>query len=478
MKRAAITIWTDRWKRHAFTGVAIFLAFVFLTGGGSREDIASLWILRSVAALAVAWSVMVIKRDEVGRIIMPLSLLGALAAMALVQLVPLPPEAWQALGEREMIERADTLVGMAPWRPISLAPSATVNFLASLIVPLAALLLYAQVRHPDRVLYAFVAIGVASAFIGIMQLFADPRSGLFLYEITSRGHPVGLFANRNHQAVFLSACVLISLYLAQNAREPGQSGARWALTGSALFLGSAVITNASRAGLTALLAVVVLSTGFLIAERVSLKQSGPKRFVVPAALASVGVGILAMFAAANRSPSLSRILENTVLEDLRAKLLPLLDDMVLDFLPWGTGMGAFEHAYRMREPVELLFPAYVNEAHNDWLQFPIEGGVAALLIMAGVTAFAAWRAAQLLARPARGNPASRESWLGLGLLAVLAMASIVDYPLRVPSIMALAIIALAMFAGPAVRSVRSETTFQLTQQRGNEKPGAKPEPIG
>ena len=427
-----------------------FLLVVALTGGGSRADIESLPFLRFLSAALVALAILLIRRDELTRIRVPLALLGAIAAVALLQLVPLPPSIWSSLPGRENIARIDALLELDTWRPLTLSPVATINALGSLTVPLAALLLFGMVKDRSLVLLGIVGIGLASALFGILQLFADPRSGLFLYEITNNGSAVGFFANRNHHAVFLACCALIGLFLMRHGDAERFSWIRPAMAGSVLFLGLAIVTNASRAGLIALALVLLLGAldAFFARSRGAshnAKKSGSR--YLPIALSAAGTLLLALFVAAERSPALARILENSALEDLRAKLLPILVDMAGDFQPWGTGLGAFEHAYRMREPAELLQPAYVNEAHNDWLQFPIETGAPGLAIFLFGALYLAVRSITLLRSP--GEHAV--PLLGLGIILVLGVASVVDYPLRVPSVMALAVIALAMFAAPAVK---------------------------
>ncbi len=423
---------------------------VALTGGGSRSDIDSLPFLRFLSTCVVAFAILLIRRDELARIRVPLALLGAIAVLAFLQLIPLPASVWSALSGRESIASIDALLGIEITRPITLSPAATINTLGALTVPLAALLLFGMTRDRTFVLLGIVAIGLASALFGILQLFADPRSGLFLYEITNNGSAVGFFANRNHHAVFLACCALIGLFLMRYGDAERFTWIRPAMTGSVLFFGLAIITNASRAGLIAL--VLVLSLGaadaFMVKSRGvdGGKRKGRSRYL-PIVLAAAASMLLAVFAAAERSPALARILENSALEDLRAKLLPILFDMAGDFQPWGTGLGAFEHAYRMREPVELLGPAYVNEAHNDWLQFAIEGGTPGTLILLVAALYFISRSIKLLQRSAEQAHAR----LGLGIILVLGAASVVDYPLRVPSVMVLAVIALAMFAAPAVR---------------------------
>lgn len=439
----------------------MFVLLAFLLGGGSRPDISSLPFLRAGAAIALAGSILCLGKRDLAAIKVPLLLLGSIALLALIQLVPLPPELWSALPDRGLIARIDGLVGTGAWRPITLSPSATLNALAALTVPLAGLLLFALVRDIDLVLIVFVCVGVLSASLGILQLFADPRSGIFLYEITNNGSAVGLFANRNHHAVFLACCVLMSLYLARNARSEIASWVPWAMGSASVYLGLAVVTNASRAGLIALLLVIMMSVTALVWERRTGPEPGvPKakskgNLLLQGGLAVAGALILGVFALAERSPALSRIMENDALEDMRARILSILLDMAADFQPWGAGLGAFEHAYRMREPIDLVGPSYVNEAHNDWLQFVIEGGALSVLIVASIIAFAIYRIAQMMRASRQKSTNEGGAWLGLGLMVVLGAASVVDYPLRAPSLMLLGIIALALFAKPALKVAKS-----------------------
>lgn len=398
-----------------------------------------------------------LRKDDLVRIKLPLLLITWIALIGLLQLAPLPPDLWTLLPEHEAIARLDNLLGLDVWRPITLSSAATINALGSLVVPLAALLLFSMVREQTPVLLGFVAIGIVSALLGIVQLFADPRSGLFFYEITNNGSAVGLFANRNHHAVFLACCLLISLSLMQHADERRFPWIKWSMAAAGVFLALAIITNASRAGIIALCMSLFLGALMLGIERLRARKTAAmskQGKLLPILLAVVAIILLPLFALAERSPALARILENSALEDLRAKLLPILLDMVGDFQPWGSGLGAFEYAYRMREPVDLLMPAYVNEAHNDWLQFPIETGVPGLVLIAIIVILSVRRLIRLPSlHGVRAYP-----WLGLGILGVLAAASVVDYPLRVPSVMVLAVIALAMFGAPALKGKSPEVS--------------------
>ena len=436
----------------------LLLLAVFLTGGSSREDVASVPLLRFLAACAAGIAVLLVTRADLSRIKWPLILLGSIFLLAMIQLAPLPPALWSELPERENIILVDSLIGLDVWRPITLSSTATLNAAASLIVPLAAVLLFSATRDVDFSLLAFALMGVLSACIGLLQIFSSDQSGFYFYELMSRGSPTGLFPNRNHQAVFLSCCVMICFYLARGSFSNERKTSTVVLGTAALLMGMVVIINSSRAGLIALLVAVVMCAGSLVAARQGEPENSPRTirsFVLPGALLVAASLIAGIFIAAQRVPALSRLLENSAFEDLRAQLLPRIAEMALDFQPWGAGLGTFEYAYRMREPVELLFPSYVNEAHNDWLQFIIEGGAPGTLIILASCLLALRRLGALTIAMRRQGPNRSASWLGLGILLILGGGSLVDYPLRTPSIMALGIIALAIFVQPNLSATRS-----------------------
>jgi hypothetical protein len=79
----------------------------------------------------------------------------------------------------------------------------------------------------------------------------------------------------------------------------------------------------------------------------------------------------------------------------------------------GFGLGNWARAY----PQYAIFDdgTYVNQAHNDWMQWAVEGGVPFLVIVLSLAAMAV--------------PAALHSVWGIGLLSVW-MHCLVDYPLQ------------------------------------------------
>ena len=109
-------------------------------------------------------------------------------------------------------------------------------------------------------------------------------------------------------------------------------------------------------------------------------------------------------------------------------------------------MGSFERIYQVHEPDALLDPTYMNHAHNDWLEILLNGGaIAALLLIFAFIGFSLQLRRAFSARAA-SLPAVQYSRLGLVMVLLAALASVFDYPLRVPSLAFLFVIAV-LWAG-------------------------------
>ncbi|MES2441430.1 MAG: O-antigen ligase family protein [Pseudomonadota bacterium] len=447
---------------------AAFLALVFLIGGGSRDDVSSLVFLRPACAFFAAYALTVAAPGDVARVRAPLLLLLALAVWMVIQVIPLPPGMWSGLPGRAALLEMDKLVGLeGTWRPISLSPSKTMNALASLVVPAAALLLYAVQANDDRrrIFGLLIVAAVVSALLGIGQIASGGSGSLYLYSVTNDGDAVGLFANRNHNAVFLATIFVIAAYVLSELQRLSVRGDRsaWPILvgGACLLVLTTLLVNGSRAGLL----IGVLGLGMAAALYVAARRGesrendhmhGSKlmRYLPVAAVLLVAVGAAAFLF--TRSSSFDRLVSLSVADEIRVQVFPQIVRMAQDNWLLGTGFGSFEHAYRPYEASEWLNQTYLNNAHDDWLQWIIEGGLPAILIALafmlwlGRTALGHWRA--------RGrNPAqTRLVATALGVLVLLLVASALDYPLRVPSMMLYAVLMVALVADPPEPQQKAE----------------------
>lgn len=444
-------------KSIGWTATALLLAATFFFGGSAKGDYVQSIIIMAVPAGYVGALAPFVTWRQLRPIAVPLGLLGGVFLLCLGQLVPLPGAATlggTASEAQRLIAAASAVANLPPvWRPLSLSPVMTWSTLAALFVPAA--ILIALVRLPDTmcelVMPLLLVTAFASALLGVLQSLSGAESALYYYEFTNRGDPVGVFANRNHQAVFLACGVLWGAYVyRQPPGPPDQARAiKAAAAAVSIILFCCVLLNASRSGLIALCLATIFSA-MLLADRFSEvvpKLNGSPRFPEGAlgattmlrglALPVVGLfssGLLvALFFFQSKIPAFERVLNTGSVDELRERATPALIDMAWNNLPWGTGMGTFKRAYLVFEPDALLMPTFFNNAHNDWLQVAIEGGLPAVLLLSGALAWIGFRLMGLWRL--KGGSAKLAICVG-GTLAIFAVASLVDYPLRTPWMLA------------------------------------------
>lgn len=433
----------------------IFITVLFIVGGSSRADVQSLVILRPFAVLFLILALSTLKWHRVQRNWPLLALAGVTVGWCLVQVIPLPPAVWHGLPGRDLVAEIDRLAGIeGQWRPIAISPTGARNAVWSLAAPLAMLVSGVQMEAASlrALAWPVLAISGASAIFGVLQLGADPNGQLYPYAITNNGSLVGLFANRNHQAVLLAATIPLAAVCIGSARKLPK-GAKAPLlgfmTGMIMLL---LLVCGSRSGfLLGMLAC--LATPLLL---VRTHDMGRHSLAAPLAVAIVGAFAL-LASAFGRTAAIDRLNVASIESELRLETLPVVTRMAEQAWPFGLGQGSFERAFMIHEPDRLLSPRYLNHAHNDWIEAVITGGlpVACLLIatLVGVSILGF----RVLKAPLEVETGVMHGRLGLILLILFGLASLVDYPLRVPSLACLAVIAgLWLFHGA------TSATYQLT----------------
>jgi hypothetical protein len=308
-------------------------------------------------------------------------------------------------------------------------------------VPLAALLLALSTRANPRILLLLVAgLGLFDALLGLLQVISGRGSPLYFYAVTNRGSPVGIFANENHSAVFSAITLLMIARLGVTAKAVKEAPwLRLAYPPAFVIVLLAVLVSGSRAGLAVAILSLVAS-GIMVWLALASARSGRRGRRIEKWLAAhprtlllvfAGVigGLLGAFFGLERAPGFEDIFTKNPIEDLRWQLWPLLEQMIGTYWLLGTGFGSFEEFYHIYEPTELLLPNYVNQAHNDWAQLVIEGGLPAIGIL---IVLIGWIAVSLRALLRAENFALGRLIFWGAAIAILCAASIVDYPLRAP----------------------------------------------
>jgi O-antigen polymerase len=274
------------------------------------------------------------------------------------------------------------------------------TWLANLTVFFLAVQLASQARPLRRFLTALLWFACGLSAVATLGLFTSDGKIFWLFPSGYTDYVLGPFVYRNQYAAFVELLLPVALCLALFAKK---NRLGYAIAAAAM-LGSA-IASASRAG--AVLAIAEVVAMPLLASALGLASRRSAGTVLGATL---GFAVLAVLVVGVEpvwqrflSPDpyfLRREVNEAGLAMFRAHPLT------------GFGLGTWATAY----PAHAVFDpgAAITEAHNDWLQWAVEGGAPLLLFM---LAFAA-----LLIRPA-----VRSLW-GVGVLAVL-LHCLVDYPL-------------------------------------------------
>jgi O-antigen ligase len=213
------------------------------------------------------------------------------------------------------------------------------------------------------------------------------------------GFGLGPFVYKNQFANYVES--MLGLAIAAAIQDRRRAFA-WLLVATALF--ACVVAAGSRAGAFLCLAELVLLPVIAFARGWISARSLTR----VAALAVLAGGV---FIAVVGWEAILRRFQEPNPYSLRANLLRSSIRMVRDRPLAGFGLGAWSTAY----PAYARYDdgTFVNQAHNDWVQWAAEGGLPMLVMMAAVVA--------ILARPAFNS-----LW-GLGLLVVWIHAW-VDYP--------------------------------------------------
>lgn len=438
-----------QWLRFGL--FATFVTLCFLCGGGARDDIDSLLYLRPAAIAAAALILILPGRVDLKPVRVPLLVCLAFCVLMAAQLVPLPPDIWQALPGRAPFAQAAALAGQPqPWRPLSIAPDLTLNSLAAMVVPIAALLGFAALDGHGRRLLLPLLIGAAivSALLGLLQLTGGEHGYFYLYRITNDDSAVGLFSNRNHNAALLAIAFPMTALWAVTGPGPLRlKGSRTiAAAACGVLLVSAIVATKSRAGLGfgALGASVAWAT-FVQQARIAGELKGNWKAIL-IGIVAIAVMLFALVLV-QRTSSLDRLLGGEAGSDWRTQNFGQLGQLSRDMLPLGSGFGTFDPLWRIHETHEGLSTFYLNHAHNDLFELAITGGLPALLLLAAALFWLMLRMWRTL-RPWR--TAERHllfARLGAMLLVVLLAWSLVDYPLRTPSIAMVAAIAAGWLGG-------------------------------
>ena len=440
-------------------GGIVLLAIAIFLGGGHIHGPVRNGLIESAAAvllLSLAWRQRQGSRSLPSSARMPMFLWLAVLTLLLLYLVPLPPSL--SPGNRAMTDAVRALDGVpVRWRPLSLDPAATIRMAAALIVPIAMTFatLSAGPRGRILLLRALLLGVIGSAVLGMVQLALGYPAWATPFGKSDPGVADGLFVNRNHQSMFMLAGISATGLLIRLEGARSGSALRLAIGAKRVhaawllmpLLAMMTVASASRAGIALLLLVLPASVALAIGRRDRARSGGARRGMVALILALLVIALaVAMLPSETAATLRSRLVFRG---DTRLDVLPDLMTAVGQYWPWGSGPGTFVPIFMGIEDLDKLGPAYLNHAHNEYLEWTTETGLPGLLLLIAAAAGLIARLWLVLAS-VRSDHRKALAVGGGAIIALLAAHSAIDYPLRTDAHAALFGLALGLLFTPAL----------------------------
>ena len=264
-----------------------------------------------------------------------------------------------------------------------------------------------------------------------------------------------MFASKNHQAAAL--CILLPMLALIGSRAKGaaRTTARLAAAGAALAVFTLILATGSRAGVV----FVFLALGgcwLIVAGRPRriAARTHKKSRMIPIVLVSA-----ALFASASlaiifsRASALDRLVVNDAVEESRFEVWRVVADFLPRYQPFGAGFGSFVEVFQIHEPSSMLVTKYWNHAHNDWLEWLLDGGVPMAILLVVATVGLVRASLRLRPRLPAGQFDTQLGMVGAVGLFILLLWSVVDYPLRTPALACLAAVASVWVVAPGKNGV-------------------------
>ncbi len=435
-----------------------FLVMCLALGGASREGHFANFMLQVAGSGFLVWGLWRLRPNALTlpeKLLVALGVLGV--AIVALQLVPLPSGLWRELpGRAPIAEELDLLGIMADPALVTFSLHETLRSALSTLPAfgIALALLSAPREQVPVMAMALVGVSLVSLALGIAQVLGGQGSPAYFYVFTNRGYMVGFFANANHMATLLLVSLPFLAALVSDGRKrfPRHRN-EFTVLGIALFallvIGIGLV--GSLTGYALLLPVTVASALIVWPLR-----KGRMTLLLALPVLLMSAGMLALLGDAENvfAPEAQSSLVGR--EEIRSKAVPAAKD----FFPVGSGLGTFEEIYRRYEPGQDVSRAFINHAHNDYLEVAVELGAPGLAL---IILFAGWWLVCL--RGLLGGSASPYAWAGWLVVGIILTHSGWDYPLRTAALS-------SVFALGCVLATRTTSTARETEMgaiRGGSK---------
>lgn len=390
--------------------------------------------------------------DQLKKYKVPLLVFGCFVALCLIQLTPLPLHVLSTISPNAAVLYASTDQAVGT---VSVDPAQSVislyKTLSYVCLFICTLLLCSTTKRLQTLLLAAVVIGVFQAMYGALEVLLGLNYSL-VFNLPVKEIATGTFVYKNHYANYLMLCLSmgIGLLVGNLLKNDGNASSKHRirslletfLNGKALIrialaiMVIALVMSRSRMGNTAFFAAMTI-VGLLGLVLIKKRTKGLTVLII--SMFIIDMFILSAWFGLDKVKS--RLEQTSFAQETRDEVLrdslPLLQDFALT----GSGMGSFYGIFPKYQSDAVTM--FYDHAHNDYLQFAIEGGLLSTIILFLLPLLAATQCISALKN--RNNTVMQGTAFGC-LMAVIGMAlhMSVDFPLQAPSNAALFIVILAL----------------------------------
>lgn len=414
------------------------------------------WSIFEIASyILFAFSVYAYRQELTSRLSSykaPIAIFASFLVYIVIQTIPLPIPVLSSLSPESANIYLTAGVSAAP---ISIdAPQTLISLYKSVAyfcVFVTTLLLCNELKKVRLLMLLIISVGLFQAMYGALEILFGVETS-WVFQLPVKQNATGTFVYKNHFANFLMLCLSAGVgYLVSSllSRKPTGGAHQKLRNFLSMFLNGkafvrialaimviALVMSRSRMGNTAFflsMTVVGLLSLFLIKQRTKgLTLLIISMFIVDMFILSAWFGLDKVKSRIEQTSLSSETRDEVVLDSI-----PLLQEFTLT----GSGLGTYYTAFPQYTGDDVY--SFYDHAHNDYLQFAIELGIPATLVIFSLPLIALWQCVKVLKH--RRSSIARGAAFGV-LMSVVGMAIhiSVDFPLQAPANAVYFVVMLAM----------------------------------
>ncbi|MGR5299784.1 O-antigen ligase family protein [Vibrio alfacsensis] len=396
-----MSFYMSRLEKFSFYSLLALIIWLPIPLGSNRDwawAIAEMWIALQSLTLLIAYRGN-LPFTHIKRYTCLLFGLGLFQVWVLLQTLPLPWEILKLFSSQSA--EIYQLVG-APKGFISLDSRMTLTSLfkgmAYTLFVLNAIFLINSSPRIKQVVLMIVISGTLQAFYAALLVLLNITESP-VFGLVEKGIATGSFVYKNHLANYLmmALCMGLGLIVTQLHTSPSHSrfmfikrllesilSRKMYIRLCLMIMVIALVMTRSRMGNTAFFTATAI--GGIIALIFYKNKPRALTVLIGSVIAIDTIIVGALFGLEKVK---QRLVETSLAIESRDQVVVWSLDIIRDFPFTGTGMASFYTVFPMYSRADIGF---YDHAHNDYIQFMVEAGIPATLLLAFVVLYAFWRA--------------------------------------------------------------------------------------